>query len=280
MEINTIPEIQRTSLTTLLLITKSLGINDIMCFDFMDPPPTETLGISLEQLYALGALNDKGDLTKLGRRMAEFPVDPKIAKMLIISEKYDVSEEIVTIAAMVSSGASIFYRPKDKQFQADSAHKTFQRHYAGDHISLMTVFNDWKKSNYAKQFCFENFIQLRTIKRVRDMREQLIGLMDKVDLEIKSRETDYDTICKCITAGFFYNVARLCKDGSYQTITNPTSIHIHPSSSLFQLNPKYVIYNELILTTKEYMRIVTEIKPKWLIETAPHMYDKKDFIAK
>ena len=69
---------------------KSLGINDLMNFDFMDPPPTETLFRALEQLYALGALNDKGELTKLGRRMAEFPLDPMLAKMLIASETYKV----------------------------------------------------------------------------------------------------------------------------------------------------------------------------------------------
>ena len=69
---------------------KSLGINDLMNFDFMDPPPTETLFRALEQLYALGALNDRGELTKLGRRMAEFPLDPMLAKMVIASEAYKV----------------------------------------------------------------------------------------------------------------------------------------------------------------------------------------------
>ncbi len=67
---------------------KSLGINDLIHFDFLDPPPHETLVLALEQLYALGALNHKGELTKLGRRMAEFPVDPMMSKMIIASEKY------------------------------------------------------------------------------------------------------------------------------------------------------------------------------------------------
>lgn len=74
-----------------VLMLKSLGINDLMNFDFMDPPPSETLMRALEQLYALGALNDKGELTKLGRRMAEFPLDPMLAKMICASEKYQAS---------------------------------------------------------------------------------------------------------------------------------------------------------------------------------------------
>lgn len=112
---NTVPEIQRTNLGNVVLMLKSLGINDLLNFDFMDPPPAETLLKALEQLYALGALNDRGELTKMGRRMAEFPVDPMLAKMLIASEKYGCVDETVSVAAMLSVGNAIFYRPKDKQ---------------------------------------------------------------------------------------------------------------------------------------------------------------------
>src|SRR5262249_55616114 len=83
MDQDTAPEIQRINLNSVVLALKSLGINDIIGFEFMDPPPMETLMRALEQLYALGALNDKGQLTKLGRRMAEFPGDPMLAKTLI-----------------------------------------------------------------------------------------------------------------------------------------------------------------------------------------------------
>jgi pre-mRNA-splicing factor ATP-dependent RNA helicase DHX16 len=81
------PEIQRVNLGNVVLLLKSLGINDLIHFDFLDPPPHETLVLALEQLYALGALNHRGELTKLGRRMAEFPVDPMMAKMILASEK-------------------------------------------------------------------------------------------------------------------------------------------------------------------------------------------------
>ena len=75
----------------MVLLLKSLGINDLIHFDFMDPPPHETLVLALEQLYALGALNHMGELTKLGRRMAELPVDPMLSKMILASEKYVLS---------------------------------------------------------------------------------------------------------------------------------------------------------------------------------------------
>ena len=90
LEDNTIPEIQRTNLGNVVLLLKSLGINDLIHFDFMDPPPHETLVLALEQLYALGALNHRGELTKLGRRMAEFPVDPMMSKMILASEQLSI----------------------------------------------------------------------------------------------------------------------------------------------------------------------------------------------
>ena len=77
-----------------VLLLKSLGINDLIGFEFMDPPPGETLMRALELLYALGALNDRGELTKLGRRMAEFPVDPMLSKAIIASENYSCTDEV------------------------------------------------------------------------------------------------------------------------------------------------------------------------------------------
>merc|ERR1712037_503955 len=98
-----------------------------------------------EQLYALGALNHMGELTKLGRRMAEIPADPMMCKMLLASEKYKCSAEILSISAMMSNNASIFYRPKDKIIHADTARKNFHQP-GGDHITLLNVYNQWAET--------------------------------------------------------------------------------------------------------------------------------------
>ena len=87
---DTVPEIQRTNLSMVVLMLKSLGINDLLAFDFIDKPPDDTLIRALDLLYALGAFNDRGELTKLGRRMAELPIDPKLSRALLASEKYRV----------------------------------------------------------------------------------------------------------------------------------------------------------------------------------------------
>jgi pre-mRNA-splicing factor ATP-dependent RNA helicase DHX16 len=275
LEDNTIPEIQRTNLGSVVLMLKSLGINDLIHFDFMDPPPAETLIRALEQLYALGALNDRGELTKLGRRMAEFPMDPQLSKMLILSSGYGVSEECLSIAAMLQIGASIFYRPKERALHADNARINFHRP-GGDHLTLLNVWNQWAETQFSTQWCFENFIQVRSLRKARDIREQLAGLMERVELEVVSNEADTDAICKAVTAGFFYHTARLQKSLDYRTVKSQLTVHIHPSSSLHGTQPRWVVYHELMFTTKEFMRQIVEIKSEWLVEIAPHYYKRKD----
>ncbi|KAJ1406256.1 RNA helicase, DEAD-box type, Q motif [Sesbania bispinosa] len=276
LEDNTVPEIQRTNLANVVLTLKSLGIHDLLHFDFMDPPPAEALLKALELLFALSALNKLGELTKVGRRMAEFPLDPMLSKMIVASEKYKCSDEIISIAAMLSVGNSIFYRPKDKQVHADNARLNFHTGNVGDHIALLKVYNSWKETNYSTQWCYENYIQVRSMKRARDIRDQLSGLLERVEIEVTSNSNDLDAIKKSITSGFFPHSARLQKNGSYRTVKHSQTVHIHPSSGLAQVLPRWVVYHELVLTTKEYMRQVTELKPDWLVEIAPHYYQLKD----
>ncbi|XP_072405879.1 pre-mRNA-splicing factor ATP-dependent RNA helicase DHX16 [Chiloscyllium punctatum] len=274
MEETSIPEIQRTNLGNVVLLLKSLGINDLIHFDFMDPPPHETLVLALEQLYALGALNHLGELTKLGRRMAELPVDPMLSKMILASERYQCSEEILTIAAMLSVNNAIFYRPKDKVVHADNARMNFFLP-GGDHLVLLNVYTQWVESGYSTQWCYENFIQFRSMRRARDVRDQLEGLMERIEVEMKSSAGDNVLIRKAITAGFFYHTARLTRTG-YKTVKHQQAVYVHPNSSLFEEQPRWLIYHELVFTTKEFMRQVIEIDSGWLLEVAPHYYKSKE----
>uniref|UniRef100_A0A7N5ZZT6 RNA helicase n=1 Tax=Anabas testudineus TaxID=64144 RepID=A0A7N5ZZT6_ANATE len=269
MEETTVPEIQRTNLGNVVLLLKSLGINDLIHFDFMDPPPHETLVLALEQLYALGALNHLGELTKLGRRMAELPVDPMLSKMILASEQYKCSEEVLTIAAMLSVNNSIFYRPKDKVVHADNARMNFVVP-GGDHLVLLNVYT---QSGHSTQWCYENFIQFRSMRRARDVRDQLEGLMDRIEVEVVSSQEDSVPIRK--VTGYFYHTARLSK-GGYKTVKHQQTVYVHPNSSLFEEQPRWLIYHELVFTTKEFMRQVIEIESSWLLEVAPHYYKSKE----
>ncbi|XP_062368252.1 pre-mRNA-splicing factor ATP-dependent RNA helicase DHX16 [Cinclus cinclus] len=274
LEETPVPEIQRADLGSLVLLLKSLGINDLIHFDFLDPPPHETLVLALEQLYALGALNHLGELTTLGRRMAELPVEPMLAKMILASEQYGCTEEVLTVAAMLSVNNAVFYRPKDKVLHADSARVAFSVP-GGDHLVLLNVYNQWVASGHSLQWCYEHFVQARSLRRARDVRDQLQGLMERVEIAPSSCGGNLDLVRKAITAGFFYHTARLAR-GGYRTVKHQQPVFIHPNSALFSLQPRWVLYHELVCTSKEFMRQVIEIDSSWLLEVAPHYYQAKE----
>ncbi|CAO3590225.1 unnamed protein product [Absidia cylindrospora] len=271
---NTIPEIQLLNLSMTVLTLKAMGINDLLHFDFMDPPPEANLIQALEQLYALQALDDEGLLTRLGRKMAEFPLEPQLSKMLIQSVDLGCSEEILTVVAMLTAG-NVFYRPKEKQAQADSKKAKFHQP-EGDQLTLLTVYNGWKASNFASPWCFDNFIQARSMKRAQDVRKQLLGIMDRYKHDIVSCGNNYTKVCKALVSGYFRNAAKKDPQEGYKTLLEGTPVYIHPSSALFNKGPEWVIYHEIVFTSKEYMREVTVIEPKWLTESAPTFFKVAD----
>ncbi|XP_004243751.1 probable pre-mRNA-splicing factor ATP-dependent RNA helicase DEAH5 [Solanum lycopersicum] len=269
-----IPEIQRINLGNTVLMMKAMGINDLLSFDFMDPPSPQALISAMEQLYTLGALDEEGLLTKLGRKMAEFPLDPPLSKMLLASVDLGCSDEILTIIAMIQTG-NIFYRPREKQAQADQKRaKFFQPE--GDHLTLLAVYEAWKAKNFSGPWCFENFVQSRSLRRAQDVRKQLLSIMDKYKLDVVSAGKNFTKIRKAIGAGFFFHAARKDPQEGYRTLVENQPVYIHPSSALFQRQPDWVIYHELVMTTKEYMREVTVVDPKWLVELAPRFFKVSD----
>lgn len=256
----TIPEIQRQNLSHTILMLKAMGINDLLHFDFMDPPPTNTMLTALEELYALSALDDEGLLTRLGRKMADFPMEPALAKVLIASVDMGCSEEIMTIVAMLSV-QNVFYRPKEKQQQADQKKAKFHDPH-GDHLTLLNVYNGWKNSGFSNPWCFENFIQARQMRRAQDVRQQLLSIMERYRHKIISCGRNTTKVRQALCTGFFRNSARKDPQEGYKTLIEHTPVYMHPSSALFGKAAEHVIFHTLVLTTKEYMHCTTAIEPK------------------
>ncbi|KAK1725342.1 LOW QUALITY PROTEIN: helicase associated domain-containing protein [Colletotrichum acutatum] len=242
MDESPMPEIQRTNLNGVL---KSLGINELLDFEFMDPPPTEALIGALNQLFALQALNHKGELTKMGRQMAEFPTDPMLAKAVLAADKEGCVEEVLSVVSMLSEASALFFRPKDKKIHADSARARFTVKEGGDHLTLLNIWNH----DFSPIWSRENFLQQRSLTRARD----LAKLCERVE-----RSGD-----------------------SYRTVKKNATVYVHPSSVLMGVDPptKMLVYFELVQTTKEYMRSCMPIESKWLAELAPHFYKQKDVEA-
>ncbi|XP_030853107.1 pre-mRNA-splicing factor ATP-dependent RNA helicase DHX16-like [Strongylocentrotus purpuratus] len=135
---------------------------------------------------------------------------------------------------------------------------------------------EWVETGFSTQWSFENFIQHRSMRRARDVRDQLQGLMGRVEMEIVSCGMDSVVIRKAVTAGFFYHTARFSKGGNYKTVKHQQTVMVHPNSGLFEEQPRWLIYHKLVFTTKEFMRQVIEIENGWLLEAAPHYYKAKE----
>lgn len=266
------PEIQRTNLAMTVLTLKAMGINDLLGFDFMDPPPVQALVTALQQLYNLSALDDEGLLTAVGRKMAEFPLEPMLSKMLIASVQAGCSDEILTIVAMLSVG-NVFYRPRDKQALADQRRAKFQQP-EGDHLTLLAVYEGWKQAKFSNSWSYENFLHARSMKRAQDIRNQLIGIMDRYRLDVVSAGRNYDRIRKAICSGFFAHAAKKDPQEGWKTLIEGQTVYVHPSSALWNKGPEWVVYHTLVMTSKEYMREVTVIEPSWLIDVAPQFFRK------
>uniref|UniRef100_A0A6I8Q5K1 RNA helicase n=1 Tax=Xenopus tropicalis TaxID=8364 RepID=A0A6I8Q5K1_XENTR len=275
---NTYPEILRSNLGSVVLQLKKLGIDDLVHFDFMDPPAPETLMRALELLNYLAALNDDGDLTELGSMMAEFPLDPQLAKMVIASCDYNCSNEILSITAMLSV-PQCFIRPTEVKKAADEAKMRFA-HIDGDHLTLLNVYHAFKQNHESSQWCYDNFINYRSLMSADNVRQQLSRIMDRFNLPRRSTDFTsrdyYINIRKALVTGYFMQVAHLERTGHYLTVKDNQVVQLHPSTVLDH-KPEWVLYNEFVLTTKNYIRTCTDIKPEWLVKIAAQYYDMSNF---
>ncbi|XP_042025035.1 pre-mRNA-splicing factor ATP-dependent RNA helicase DEAH7-like [Salvia splendens] len=271
-----VPEIQRTNLGNVVLLLKSLKIDNLLDFDFMDPPPQENILNSMYQLWVLGALNNVGDLTDIGWKMVEFPLDPPLAKMLLMGEQLQCIDEVLTIVSMLSV-PSVFFRPKDRVEESDAAREKFFVPES-DHLTLLNVYKQWKLNNYRGDWCNDHFLHVKGLRKAREVRSQLLDILKTLKIPLTSCGLDWDVVRMAICSAYFHNSARLKGVGEYVNCRNGMPCHLHPSSALYGLGytPDYVVYHELILTAKEYMQCATAVEPQWLAELGPMFFSVKD----
>lgn len=273
---NTIPEIQRTNLSNTVLLLKSLGVANLLEFDFMDPPPQENLMQSQYELWTLGALDNTGQLTKLGKKLSDFPMSPSLAKILVVSVEYKCSVEILTIVSMLSV-PNVFYRPKERQEESDAIREKFFVPES-DHLTLLNVYLQWVSNGYSDTWANKHYLHGRILKKAKEVRDQLQDIMNSQKLSLISSGTDWDIIRKCITAGYFHQAVRVKGIGEYQNIRTAMPCNLHPTSALYGLGytPDYCIYHELVQTTKSYMQCVSAVDPYWLAELGGVFYSVKE----
>lgn len=284
MYLQPIPEIQRANLSSVMLLLKSLKVSDVLKFPFLDPPPPDLLYCSLYELWAMGAIDNNGQLTSLGAKMNLFPMEPTLAKLIILSsqQEFACSYDVITIVSMLSV-PGVFFRPKERADEADAAREKFLI-AESDHLTLLNVYNQWEqrakivqsKQNKLNEWCKRNFLQHRSLLRARDVKNQLVAIMKKNGFPVIQARSDID-IRRCICASYFHQSARLVKMGGnnrgqaeYANLRQPyLKMFLHPTSALIggrDLSPQFVVYDELVLTKKEYIQCATAVEPQWLLQ--------------
>jgi pre-mRNA-splicing factor ATP-dependent RNA helicase DHX15/PRP43 len=222
------------------------------------------------------------EMTELGYQMSELPLDPQLAKLILVSPEYRCSAEIVAIVAMLSV-PQIFLRPREQAKAADEAKAQFT-HSDSDHLTLLQVFNEYDmvSERDRKKWCWDNFINERSMISANNVRNQLIGIMKRLDLPYISSDIKGDgsfassDIRKALSAGMFMQVAFRQRSGEYLTVKDNQLVAIHPGS-VVNSRPEWVIFEEFALTTKNFIRTVTSTNVDWLVELAPHYFDLENF---
>ncbi|XP_052162068.1 probable pre-mRNA-splicing factor ATP-dependent RNA helicase DEAH9 [Oryza glaberrima] len=269
-----IPEMQRSNLVSCIIQLKALGIDNILGFDWPASPSPEAMIRALEVLYSLGILDEDAKLTvPLGFQVAEIPLDPMISKMILSANNFGCSDEILTIAAFLSV-QSVWVSMRGVKKEFDEAKLRFAA-AEGDHVTFLNIYKGFHQSGKSSQWCYKNFLNHQALKKVIDIREQLVRIIKRFGIPLTSCDRDMEAVRKAIIAGAFANACHLeeySQNGMYKTIRTSQEVYIHPSSVLFRVNPKWVIYQSLVSTDKHYMRNVIAIEPSWLTEAAPHFY--------
>ena len=281
LQASTYPEILRSNLASVVLTMKKLGIDDLVHFDFISPPAPETLMRALELLNFIGALDDEAELTPLGVQLAEYPLDPQLALTLVAAGGFGVASEALSLVAMMSV-PQCFLRPKDAAQDADAAKAQFV-HEHGDHMTLLTTYQaylEMKKSMEGEgevtRWCRENFLNPRSLKSAESVRQQLERINIRLGVPIENSANLKDksvSVRKALLSGYFLQVAHVIPNKNiYLPVNGKGQVALHPSTVIMS-KPEWVLYNEYVVTNRNFIRTVTVIRPEWLLEIAPHYFN-------
>ncbi|CAG9767576.1 unnamed protein product [Ceutorhynchus assimilis] len=275
LPLNTPPEMVRSSLTYPILQLKAMGVNNILQFKFPSMPPMENIKSALELLYALNAIDINCQLTRpLGFHMAEFALNPLYSKMLLTSEEFSCSEEILIIISMLQV-ETVFNKPTTGNgiIKARIQKRLFEVK-EGDLITYLNIFNAFVQNDMSQGFCHKNFLSHSSMKRVMEIRRNLEKILVNYNIPLTScRNTE--NVCKCIVTGLFPNGAYLHRSGVYKTVRGDIDLFVHPESVFYNIEqPQWIVFGEVVHGIKLYMKDITVIQRDWLLELAPHFYYK------
>ncbi|CAK9137321.1 unnamed protein product [Ilex paraguariensis] len=280
----TVPEIQRSSLAGSVLYLKSLDLPDIdiLKFNFLDPPSSESLEDALKQLYLIDAIDDNGSITSVGRTMAELPLEPSLSRTLLEANECGCLSQALTVAAMLSAETTLI-AGRSKSTEKKRKHPPSDLPDGsgwGDHIQLLQIYEHWDQTDYSVDWCKDNNLQVRGMMFVKDVRKQLSQIMQKVakgSLDVRTSERwkesrqAYRKLRNALSVGYASQLAeRMIRHNGYRTLGFKSQlVQVHPSSVLRTdeegMLPNYVVYHELIATSRPFMRNVCAVEMSWVM---------------
>jgi len=278
------PEIQRSDLAGVVLRMIGIGITDPEHFEFVDAPDPEVIQNACDTLRAIGALTEKNEITEIGQRLLDLPVEPRIGRMILAAEEYGCTDEIVTIAGSLSA-RNIFVRPKDKEAEADVAKERFVDKRS-DFLTLLDALKAYEAEGRDRDWAKDNFLHWRALDEILKIHRQLAEILERRGIAISSigyrkprdefaltdeEKRHGEAIGKAVTAGLLQNVAVF--SGSFRNgyQRGRDYVFIHPGSAIFRDSPRIVTSSVVVETTKPYARNCQAVEVEWLQEIAPHL---------
>lgn len=270
------PEILRCDLAEALLKMKARGVEDVLNFSFLSPPPRAAVEKALVLLHQLGAVDDDGMITETGRHMSRLPLTPSLGRVIVEAAKLDCLLQVIDIVACLSV-ENIFLNvdTEEAKEQAQAARQQLFRRQ-GDHLTLLAAVQAYAyESVDRRRWADDHLVSHRAMRNVMDVRKQLqeqckiAKLFPKASVASASKpptEAEAEDILKAFLHGFRLNVARLCPDGSYKTFVGNHVVAIHPTSVLFGKKMEAIMYNEFVYTNKAYARGVSAVQTKWIAD--------------
>ncbi|HEX4445118.1 MAG TPA: ATP-dependent RNA helicase HrpA [Polyangiaceae bacterium] len=289
------PEIKRTGLAGVILRMKALDLGEVEDFPFLDPPHPRSISEGYRVLEELNAIDARRELTPLGKRLARFPVDPRIGRMILAGAEHDCLREVLVVAAALNI-QDPRERPREAQQKADDAHRRF-RDERSDFVGLLRLWTFVREAqargtSQLRRVCRDSFLSFLRVREWGEVHRQLedmvreLGLAgDRSDGQGKEKGKSIgkpteptgeavehtDSLHQALLTGLLSKVGRWHPENRVYLGARQTRFAIHPASSLARKPPAWVMAFELVETTQLYARMVAKIEPEWLLEAGPHL---------
>jgi len=270
----TVPEIQRTNLAAVILQMENLRLGHIDDFPFVEPPEDRLINDGYKLLYELGAIDARHRITKIGKHLGHFPIDPKLARMLLQAKNENALREVLVIVAALAT-QDPRERPLDKQQAADEKHEAFTDK-ASDfifYINLWDAYHTEKKElsgNQLRKWCRKNFISWMRVREWIDTYNQIKQMLSNLKLTLNTTAATYEQIHQSLLIGLLANIG--FKDEGKEFLgARSKKFNVFPGSALFKSPPKWIMAAEIVETSRVYARTNARIDVAWVEDKAKHL---------